>query len=55
MKVYLVVGIICLLSAVLLSCIAGVYAATNSRGALVIGLTAGVALLVGVKWVADRS
>jgi hypothetical protein len=54
MKAYSIFGAICLLAAVLLSCVAGVYAATNSPGALGIAFAAGVALLVGVKGVAGR-
>jgi hypothetical protein len=51
MKVF---GILCLLAAVFLSCVAGVYAVTNTPVALAVAITAGFALLVGVKWVADR-
>ena len=51
MKVF---GILCLLAAVLLSCVAGVYAVTNTPIALAVAITAGFALFVGVKWVADR-
>lgn len=54
MKAYSIFGVICLLAAVLLSCVAGVYAATNPPGALGIAFGACLALLVGVKWVADR-
>ena len=39
---------------VLLSCVAGVYAVTNTPVALAVAITAGFALFVGVKWVADR-
>ena len=51
MKVF---GILCLLAAVSLSCVAGVYAVTNTPIALAVAITAGFALFVGVKWVADR-
>ncbi len=54
MKAYSIFGIICLLVAVLLSCAAGMYAAINTPIALMIALTACLALLVGVKWVAGR-
>jgi hypothetical protein len=52
MKANLLIGIICLLTAVSLSGVAGVYAATNMPAALGVAFTACVALLVGVKWVA---
>ena len=51
MKVF---GIFFLLLAVLLSCVAGVYAVTNTPVALAVAFTACFALVVGVKWVADR-
>lgn len=54
MKLYLIFGFICLVAAVLLSCIAGVYAATNALAALAIAFTACLALFIGVRWVSDR-
>ena len=47
-------GIICLLAAVLLSCVAGVYAVTNTPAAVAIAFTACFVLFVGVKWISDR-
>ena len=52
MKAKLGIGIICLLTSVSLSGVAGVYAATNTPDALGVAFTACVALFVGVKWVA---
>ena len=49
---YLVLGIICMLSALVLSCVAGMYAAINSNVAIATACTACLALVVGVKWVA---
>lgn len=53
-KVYSILGIICLLTAVLLSCVAGIYAATNETVASAIAFAAFFALLSGVRWVADK-
>jgi len=52
MKPHLVVGIVLVVGAIILSCVAGIYAATNSEAALATAATAGIALMVGVKWVA---
>jgi hypothetical protein len=52
MKVNLVIGIICLLTSVSLSGVAGVYAATNTSAALGVALASCIALLIGVKSVA---
>ena len=49
---YLILGIICMLSALVLSCVAGMYAAINSNVAIATACTACLALVVGVKWVA---
>lgn len=49
-----VFGIICLLAAALLSCVAGIYTATNEAIGLALALAACFALLVGVKALADR-
>jgi hypothetical protein len=54
MKAYSIFGAVCFLAAVLLSCVAGVYAANNFPSALVIAFAAGVALLVDVRGVAGR-
>jgi hypothetical protein len=52
MKPHLVVGVVLVVGAIMLSCVAGIYAATNSEAALATAATAGIALMVGVKWVA---
>ena len=52
MKAFLIFGIISLVAAGLLSCVAGVYAATNSLAALGTAAVACVALMVGVKLIA---
>jgi hypothetical protein len=52
MKSHLVVGIVLVAGAIILSCVAGIYAATNSEVALATAATACIALMVGVKWVA---
>jgi len=52
MKPYLIVGIVLVAGAITLSCVAGIYAATNSEAALATAATAAIALMVGVKWVA---
>jgi hypothetical protein len=52
MKTNLAIGIACLLISILLSGVAGVYAATNTSAALAVALTACFALLAGVKWIA---
>jgi len=52
MKPHVVVGIVLVVGAIILSCVAGVYAATNSEAALATAATAAIALMVGVKWVA---
>lgn len=49
-----VLGIICLLVAAMLSCVAGIYAATNETLGLALALGVCVALLIGVKLVADK-
>lgn len=54
MKLYLVFGFICLVAAVLLSCIAGAYAATSTLAAVAFAFTACLALFIGVRCVADR-
>ena len=51
MKVF---GILCLLAAAFLSCVAGVYAVTNTPVALAVAITACFALVAGVKWISDR-
>ena len=38
----------------LLICVAGLCAVTNTPATLAVAITAGFALFVGVKWVADR-
>ena len=43
-----------MLAAVLLSCVAGIYAATNTPVALAFAITAGFALFLGVKWISER-
>jgi hypothetical protein len=53
MKPHLIAGIVWVVSAIVLSCIAGVYAATNPEAALATAATACIALMIGVKWVAD--
>ena len=52
MKPHVVLGIALVAGAITLSCVAGIYAATNSEAALATAATAGIALMVGVKWVA---
>jgi hypothetical protein len=54
MKTYLVWAIVCLATAIAFSCMAGIYAATNVAVALAFAVTAGFALLAGVKWLADK-
>lgn len=52
MKAWLVFGIISLVAAGILSCAAGVYAATNPLAALGTAGVACFALMVGIKWIA---
>jgi len=52
MKPHVVLGIVLVAGAIILSCVAGIYAATNSEAALATAATAAIALMVGVKWVA---
>ena len=53
MKPHLVVGIVLVVGAIILRCVAGIYAAINSEAALATAATAVIALMVGVKWVAQ--
>ena len=55
MNANLIIGIVCLLTAISLSGVAGAYAATNTSAALGVALGACVALILGVKWVAGGS
>ena len=52
MKPHLIFGILGVAGAIILSCVAGIYAATNPAAALATAATACIALVVGVKWVA---
>ena len=54
MKPYLIFGILGVVCAIILSCVAGIYAATNLAAALATAATAWIALVVGVKWVAEN-
>jgi hypothetical protein len=54
MKPHLVLGIVLVAGAIILSCVAGIYAATNFEAALAAAATAAIALMVGVKWVAGN-
>jgi len=53
MKPYLILGILGVACAIILGCVAGIYAATNLAAALAAAATAWIALVVGVKWVAE--
>ena len=53
MKPHVVLGIVLVVGAIILSCVAGIYAAINSEAALATAATAAIALMVGVKWVAQ--
>ena len=52
MKPYSVLGAIFVTGAIVLSCVAGVWAATNPDAALSTAGLACLALMVGVNWVA---
>ena len=54
MKPHLIAGIAGVVGAIILSCVAGLYAATNLAAALATAATAGIALLVGVRWVSSN-
>jgi hypothetical protein len=54
MKPYSVLGILSVVSAIVLSCVAGACAATNAEAAISAAGLACLALLVGVRWVADK-
>ena len=49
---YLILGIISMLGALVLSCVAGMYAAINPNVAIATACTAYLALMVGVKCLA---
>ena len=49
MKPHLIVGILGVAAAIILSCVAGIYAATNPAAALATAATACIALVVGVN------
>lgn len=52
MNRYLILGIISMLGALVLSCVAGMYAAINLNVAIATACTAYLALMVGVKCLA---
>jgi hypothetical protein len=54
MRPHFVLGVVSVVGAIVLSCIAGVYAATNPEAAISTAGLACFALLVGVKWVAGN-
>jgi hypothetical protein len=53
MKPYFVLGVVSVVGAIVLSCVAGAWAATDPEAALSTAGLACLALMVGVNWVAS--